>query len=329
MAIPLFLPFVIPYVKELYTSPTAPDNTPPIPYQQPSITIPHLFTAQQEEWSTPEWYAVLMSATETYECCEVVSITTAKALRSSVFHEFVQFIVEDTNTGTRTRVFTDRTDSRTPPDRVIVGRDWASSKNPSNQDDMPMPLMSMTFPEHKRPGIIELAKLLACTTLQEPEYGLISTNCWWYAKLVFETAKAHFGNDGVHKEWPFARYANSVTVCAGFITERERMEMEARAFKHQNVEKYDYQVNDDSRGKWTTDRYFDSVAQTFNDEKAQEEYEEAMQLDSSEKLDSTKASGSNATSNLYILTPLLQMLAFLNKVKEAPPQEFGPTTTEL
>lgn len=104
--------------------------------------------------------------------------------------------------------------------------------------------------------------------LQESGHGLTSTNRWWYSKLVFETAKAWFGNDGVSQEWSFARYANPVTVWADFITEREKTELEACAFKNQDIARYDHQVNNGLGDKRTTERYPGSVSQIFDVEKA-------------------------------------------------------------
>ncbi|KAG9965953.1 hypothetical protein KCU61_g1520, partial [Aureobasidium melanogenum] len=290
--------FYIPFFTETVTQLDPFDLQPPKPYQQAFHPIPHLFTTEQVEYSTEKWFEVLDSARETYESCKVVSITTAKALGSSVFHEFVQFIVEDTNTNSRTRVFSDRTDSRTPPDRVIVGRDWASPKNPSGQTDMPMPLMSLTFMPESRPCVVELAEILKNITLQGPKYGFFTKNCWWYAKLVFETAKACFATRFVYKEWPFVKYANDLAIWHGFFTSEEKMKADAYAFKKQNVEKYDYQVNGDVRHKWSVEGYLEALSDTLKDEEAQKGYREAMQLDSGAKLDSDK------------------MISFLNTAKE-------------
>jgi RPA family protein len=67
--------------------------------------------------------------------------------------------------------------------------------------------------------------------------------------------------------------------------------MEARAFKNLNIARSDCQVNDDLRDKWTTELYPESVSQILDDEKAQEEYEKATQLQICEELDSSKTSG--------------------------------------
>ncbi|KAG9561378.1 hypothetical protein KCU71_g8376, partial [Aureobasidium melanogenum] len=295
-----FLPF-IPFVVERFSTPAAPDLPPPKPYQQPSNNIPHLFTAQQEQCSTIEWYHKLSSSSETYKNCRVISMTLAKALRSPLSHEFVQFIVEDSSTGTRTRVFTDRIDS-SPPDRVIVGRDWASPKNPSDQDDMPMPLMSLSFTNQPFP-VIQLAALMAAITEREPEYHFYSTMCWWYAMTVFKSAMMYAGDNCEVKEWKFAKYASSMVVWDGIITPREQMEMEAHAFKRQDIEGMSWQVNGDAVPKWTTDRYLKTVTEVFENETAREEYEEAMQINPSQKMDFHKVD------------------SFLTVIKEAPKED--------
>jgi hypothetical protein len=46
------------------------------------------------------------------------------------------------------------------------------------------------------------------------------------------------------------------------------MEMEARAFKNQNIARHDCEVNDDLRDKRTTERYPKSVSQILDVEKA-------------------------------------------------------------
>lgn len=284
MAFPLFIPFII----ERFSTPAAPNLPPPKPYQQPSNIIPHLFTAQQEECSTIEWYIRLSSSSETYKNCRVVSMTMAKALRSPLSHEFVQFIIEDTSTGTRTRVFTDRTDS-TPPDRVIVGRNWASPKNPSDQDDMPMPLLSLTFTNQPF-SVMQLAALMRAITEREPKYHFYSTMCWWYAMSVFKSAQMYAAGNCEVKQWKFANYASNMVVWDGIITPREQMEMEAHAFKRQNVERRDWLVDGDGVEKWTTDRYLKTVSEAFENETAREEYQEAMQIDQSQKMDFGKVS---------------------------------------
>lgn len=252
------------------------------PIQQKSNHIPHLFVDQLEERKTQEWLDLLSSSRSNYDHCQVVSLTHGKALASPLSHEFIQFIVEDTHNGVRTRVFTDR-QKQSPPDRVIVGNNWASDKNLSDQKDLPMPLKSLTF-QGKRPPVIALAEVLAAVTRRAPEYKYTSTMCWWYAGSVFETARARFG--GEIREWQFASWASQMVVWDYIVVPKVDMETEARQFKKQNIEGMSYQTPTAGfKKEITTESYLKNVANMMNSEQTQKEYEEALAIDSSEKFD--------------------------------------------
>jgi hypothetical protein len=106
--------------------------------------VPYLFVDSEQQYSTTACYKLLSSSPREYEHCQLVSLTWAKALRSPLAHEFIQFIIENTYSGSRTRVFSDRTDVP-EPHRVIIRRDWGSDMNPSKQRDLPLPLKSLVF----------------------------------------------------------------------------------------------------------------------------------------------------------------------------------------
>lgn len=168
------------------------DSAPKL-YKQNSNSVPHLFIDQPERLSTKKWASLLVASPETYAGCELVSLTWAKALESNLSHEFVQFIVEDKRHGVRTRVFSDR-QKKGETDNVIVGWDWSGENNPSEQNDMPLPLKSLVFNNNNRPSVVALAQVLATVTARASDYSF-SRICFWYARSVFETAKAEWGGE--------------------------------------------------------------------------------------------------------------------------------------
>ncbi|KAF3040227.1 hypothetical protein E8E11_007542 [Didymella keratinophila] len=254
------------------------------PYQQAKNSVPDLFVDQQVSHSTTRWAQILAASPSTYEHCRVVSLTWAKALASPLSHEFVQFIVEDERNGTRTRVFSDRID-KDEPDRVILGRDWSSANNPSDQKDMPMPLYSVTF-DGNRPRVADFAALLAAVTARAPAYHLYNTMCWWYAKSVFDSAVARYG--GQHRQWTFSRYAYTMVIWDYTVTPKYQMEDEARAFKKQNIEGMSYQIpsrSSDAPKPLSSEEYLAKVGTMLKNEEIQKEYEEALQVNGGEKVD--------------------------------------------
>jgi hypothetical protein len=250
--------------------------------QKPTIHIPHLFVDSQESHSTHQWADLLASSPSDYEHCQVVSLTWGKALASDLSHEFIQFIVEDTRTGSRTRCFSERIDEDVP-DRVIVGRDYTTAYNPSKQIDLPMPLKSLVF-NNQRPSVIEFARMLSKITAREPSYNLLGAMCWWYAESVFESAKKVFPGGEV-KEWPFVSFASKMVVWQIHFWSRAEMEDQARKFKEQNINGFSYSVSEDAKENVTPQEHVQKVADLLKHEQTLKQYEEAMRVDGSEKLD--------------------------------------------
>lgn len=271
-----------------------PVESAPIPYKQGTNSVPHLFVDKPDRISTEAWASLLTSSPATYKDCELVSLTWAKALESDLSHEFIQFIVEDKRNGVRTRVFSDR-QNNDMTDSVTVGWNWSGEKNPSGQKDMPLPLKSLVFDDTNRPCVVELSILLATITARAPNYNIIRM-CFWYAQSVFESAAARWG--GQVKEWPFSRYAYRLVLWDYDFMSKFDMENSARQFKKQDIEGMSYQAPTTvHKPKFKTERYLGQVGMMLQDEEVQKDYEEALALDATEKVDPNMVS--NQSQHIY------------------------------
>ncbi|KAI8934281.1 hypothetical protein NX059_009022 [Plenodomus lindquistii] len=280
----LFGKILLPYNPEPYYAPGT-------PIQQQTISIPHLFVDAEREYTTVEWFESLRRESHLYRDCYVVSVTMAKAITSPLSHEFIQFIVEDSSTGVRTRIFSDRRDPKGKlPDCIIIGRNWSSAYNPSGQVDLPMPLLSIDYKSGGRPPLLEFAQIMATITLREPEYKITSTMCWWYAGTVMIMTAFQYTGRGEVKRWKFEKYASKMLVWDNFdfFTPRKQMEEDARRFKDQNVEGMSYQAPTNAKKILTSDDYLKDVTTMLQSEETQKEYAEALRIDKSQALDTEK-----------------------------------------
>jgi hypothetical protein len=63
------------------------------------------------------------------------------------------------------------------------------------------------------------------------------------------------------------------------------MEEQARKFKQQNIDGFSYSVSEDAKKNVTPEEHVKKLADMLKDEETMKQYEEAMQVDGSEKLD--------------------------------------------
>jgi hypothetical protein len=84
-----------------------------------SPSVPYLFVDHQIIVSTKEWYDYITNNQSAYANCHVKRITHIKNLHSTVAHEYLEVIIEDSATAARTRIIAER---QTNQDQVIIGR---------------------------------------------------------------------------------------------------------------------------------------------------------------------------------------------------------------
>lgn len=192
------------------------------------------FFSTYEKLSTAEWLKKVLVQSEHFSTYNVISMTWVKALASPFSHEFIQFIVEDSTTGQRTRVAVGREETG---DWVICGWNWASGRSPSHHYTLPLPLLSLSFDEFNRPNIGFVSQLFAKVTERRPEYSLAREMCWWYAETIFEEMYSRYG--GSIKEWEWAKYRYSFIVKTG-ILQRKVLTQHAEAFKEQIANEMQY-----------------------------------------------------------------------------------------
>lgn len=201
---------------------------------QQNIKTPLDFFSAYERLSTVDWRARALSHSEQFSTYEVVSMTWVKALASPFSHEFIQFIVEDSKTGQRTRIAVGREETG---DWVICGWNWTSGDPPSPHYTLPLPLLSLVFHASKRPDMGAISRLLAKVSEKKPDYNLIREMCWWYAETIFEEMNSRYG--GSIKEWKWSKYRYSFIVKTG-IFRRKVLTEHAKDFRYQIANEMQY-----------------------------------------------------------------------------------------
>ncbi|KAL2675534.1 hypothetical protein Neosp_011720 [[Neocosmospora] mangrovei] len=169
-------------------------------------SIDYLFTDSKSVKPTREWADLLRASKDKYTDCRVVSLTRVKDLNSNWKHEYLQFIVEETGSKDRARVYAER-GNEVDLDWVTFGPAESKSTGSRHKDDMPLPLTSMVFGGQsgedvdKRPTVLELAEILAATTLVGGEYQFYGHSCFWYAYTAYDATKRQFGKWAKEKRW--------------------------------------------------------------------------------------------------------------------------------
>jgi hypothetical protein len=207
--------------------------------------------------STTEFLTEVASE-KRYAGWRVVSVTWVKALASHMSHEFIQFIAEDTATGTRARLIADRQEtgdwvSITPNPMAPVemsstfeglgSRPWAKSTPYKDRHTLPLPLVSLVFERGEgcvdtRPRLHAVAELIAGISLQCEEYNPLKEHCWWFSEAVIDAIRENFAHARL-EEWAWARYRYSFVICNKWIR-RQILENAARMFESQCLENFAY-----------------------------------------------------------------------------------------
>ncbi|KAF7555308.1 hypothetical protein G7Z17_g2328 [Cylindrodendrum hubeiense] len=168
-------------------------------------SIDYLFTDRQSVKPTREWADLLRSSKDKYADCRVVSFTRVKDLNSDWKHEYVQFIVEENATHDRARVYAER-GNETDLDWVTFGPAETKALGSKGETDMPLPLTSLVFGRDSgdvdnRPTVLELAEILAATTVVGGGYEFYGHSCFWYAYTAYDAVKRQFGKSATEKKW--------------------------------------------------------------------------------------------------------------------------------
>lgn len=180
----------------------------------------------------------------------VRSMTWVKSLSAPLSHEYLQFVVECSESGKCFRMIAERdTDgdwayliaSSTPNETIMQLRPY------DYQHDLPLPLLSVSWSHlspSEWPTMSYLASVIAQTSQLYPEYNVMREHCWWYAELVFEQMYASTPNassDPITKptnpgqsylrHWPSALYRYSYIVLDSRWLKRSILVDRAKAFK--------------------------------------------------------------------------------------------------
>ena len=158
-------------------------------------SIAHLFTDKQAVYKTEHWSEKLHENPELYEHCSLVNFTRVKNLDSDYKHEYVQFIVEDSDTKERARVYAERANDKWV-DIVTVGRVEAGF---DQWPELPLPLTSLIFDKATRPSVLRISEILGAITTVGGGYNLYGNNCFWFAATAYKVVKATFAAS--EKQW--------------------------------------------------------------------------------------------------------------------------------
>ncbi|KAH7273313.1 hypothetical protein B0J15DRAFT_566502 [Fusarium solani] len=169
-------------------------------------SIDYLFTDRRSVKPTREWAELLRASKDKYANCRVVSLTRVKDLNSVWKHEYVQFVVEETGSKDRARVYAER-GNKTNLDWVTFGPIETKVTGSKHDEDLPLPLTSLIFGGEsgedvaKRPTVLEIAEILAATTLVGGAYSDWGHHCFWYAYTAYDATKRQFGKWAKEKRW--------------------------------------------------------------------------------------------------------------------------------
>lgn len=169
-------------------------------------SIDYLFTDERSTKPTRDWAELLRASKDKYANCRVVSLTRVKDLNSTWKHEYVQFVVEETGSKERARVYAERGNEK-DLDWVTFGPVETKATGSKHGDDLPLPLTSLIFggesgeDVNKRPTVLEIAEILAATTLIGGAYSKLGHHCFWYAYTAYDATKRQFGQLAKEKRW--------------------------------------------------------------------------------------------------------------------------------
>lgn len=160
--------------------------------------IPSLFEDKEKTIQTQEWYPLLSQSADNYNNA-VKTLTHVRSLRPMVFHEYLQAIIEDLDTGNCTRLIAER---QTSQDQVILG--WWASKKPfalssssGPSGGLSLPLYSVNFDSNLK--VMDLAGILAETTKIGDKDNLITMNCHWFVITAYQSLKLKISGPEEHE----------------------------------------------------------------------------------------------------------------------------------
>lgn len=191
-----------------------------------------------------------------YARWKVKSITWVKALASHMSHEFVQFVVQNVETGESRRLIADRQETgdwisiMSNPDGPIEMSDMFTgleAGTPASQGQrtpytdrhmLPLPLVSVVFNSvGEAPGLRRMAHLLSEVSSRRKEYNPLREHCWWFSeKVIVEVAREPTAQ---LKEWPWSRWRYSFVIVNRYVR-RHRLEVAARQFEEHCLREFEY-----------------------------------------------------------------------------------------
>lgn len=169
-------------------------------------SLDFLFTDKKAFKPTRDWAELIRSGKDKYANCRVVSFTRVKNLDSKWKHEYLQFIVEEETGKERARVYAERGNEK-DLDWVTVGPAETTETGSRSDDDLPLPLASLIFGGKsgqdvtQRPTVLEIAEILAATTVIGGAYEFYGHSCFWYAYTAYDAIKRQFGKFATEKAW--------------------------------------------------------------------------------------------------------------------------------
>ncbi|SPJ74085.1 uncharacterized protein FTOL_03815 [Fusarium torulosum] len=151
--------------------------------------IPSLFEDKEKTIRTQEWYSLLSQSADDYNCA-VKTLTHVRSFRPMIFHEYLQAIIEDLDTGNCTRLIAERQTSQDQKPFTL-----SSSSGPSG--GLSLPLYSVNFDSNLK--VMDLAGILAETTKIGDKDNLITMNCHWFVITAYQSLKLKISGPEEHE----------------------------------------------------------------------------------------------------------------------------------
>jgi hypothetical protein len=191
-----------------------------------------------------------------YARWKVKSITWVKALASHMSHEFVQFVVQNVETGESRRLIADRQETgdwisiMSNPNGPIEMSDMftglaegtpASEGQTTPYTDrhmLPLPLVSVVFSSVRQaPDLMRMAALLSNVSSRRKDYNPLREHCWWFSENVILEAAAL--PTAQLMEWPWSRWRYSFVIVNKWVR-RHRLELAAKQFEQHCLREFEY-----------------------------------------------------------------------------------------
>ncbi|KAL6918969.1 hypothetical protein ACHAP8_008965 [Fusarium lateritium] len=157
------------------------------------MSIKNLFVDDETSIEIQKFHSLVSDSAEDYSSDAVISITHVRDLWFSDRYEFLEVVIENQETGNRSRLIAERLNGQ---DQVSLSS-WGGSKDfgflssSGKQKRCPLPLFSVAFNSGDL-KCLDFVKMLTEINDIGREYDLLSGNSYWFAITAYKSLKLKF-----------------------------------------------------------------------------------------------------------------------------------------